>query len=181
MHLAKSRLSTCPVDLAQRFLARASLSSGPLLRVISGCGARQKPTARKLSYAKARLQVHAMFAKIGLSTKDYCTHSLRSGGASHASSKGVSKRLISAHGGWRSAKGPDGYIGDGKRSLLSVSQALKIKWLNIILYFTDIETSSYAFALWILWAECGLSYLKYHKTRLLLRENQVWKLCIISV
>ena len=100
VHISNSGLSTCPVKLTKRFLRRSGVSKGPLFRAISGHGANQKITRYGLSYSQARLQFHRMMSAIGLRPQDYCTHSLRSGGASRASRKGVSDRLISAHGGW---------------------------------------------------------------------------------
>ena len=51
-------------------------------------------------------------------------HSLRSGGASAAAENGVSDRMISKHGRWKSEGARNGYIKDSLRNRLSVSKNL---------------------------------------------------------
>ena len=126
VHISNSGLSTCPVKLTKRFLRRSGVSKGPLFRAISGCGVNQKITRFGLSYSQPWQEFHCMMSTIGLRSQDYCTHSLHSGGASWASRKGVSDRLISAHGGWRSESAKNRYIRDKEHSLLSVSRALGV-------------------------------------------------------
>ena len=126
IHISRSGQPTCPVALTERFLGRSGLSTGPLFTVISGQGSAQKISDKGLSYAQARRNVLGLFSKIGLDCKQYGLHSLRAGGATCASKSGVSERLISAHGGWRSAEARNGYIRDDQYSLLSVSKALQL-------------------------------------------------------
>ena len=54
----------------------------------------------------------------------YSLHSLRSGGATAASNNGVSERLISKHGRWKSGWSRDRYLKDSKKKRLSVSKSL---------------------------------------------------------
>ena len=54
-----------------------------------------------LSYTRARELLLNSLTAIGLDSKHFCLHSLRSGGASAATSINISDRLIKAHGRWR--------------------------------------------------------------------------------
>ena len=63
---------------------------------------------------------------IGLNTKNFCLHSLRSGGATAAASNNVPDRLIKEHGRWRSDFAKDGYIKDIVNTQLKVSSNLGI-------------------------------------------------------
>ena len=126
IHIARSGLPTCPVSLAERFLARTQISDGPLFRVVSGQGAQQQMSSKALSYSQARQQLQTVFSLVGLDPSSYCLHSLRAGGATHSSFQGISDRLIFAHGGWRSERARNSYIRDNKSALLSVSKSLGI-------------------------------------------------------
>ena len=57
-------------------------------------------------------------------TTKYGLHSLRSGGASAAANNGVSDRMISKHGRWKSEKGRNTYIKDNLEKRLEVTQSL---------------------------------------------------------
>ena len=53
VHISKSGLSTCPVNLTKRSLCWSRVSKGPLLRGISGHGINQKITCCGLLYSQA--------------------------------------------------------------------------------------------------------------------------------
>lgn len=124
--IARTGSPYCPVSLTERFLARANISMGPLLREIRVHGFKQEVSPHKLRYSSARSQILRVFTAIGLDKKRFGLHSLRAGGASAASEAGVSDRLIALHGGWKSESSRDGYIRDSKQTLLSVSRALDL-------------------------------------------------------
>lgn len=96
------KLNFCPVNLMERFLARSGLEHGHLLRKTEGSGSKMHLTRTPLPYHVARKLVLAMIARIGLDPKKFGLHSLRSGGATTAASRGAKDRSISRHGGWRS-------------------------------------------------------------------------------
>ena len=126
VNIARTGSESCPVTLTERFLLRAGISEGPLFREIKGHDSCETVSHRALKYSLARSRVLKMFSDIGLNSQEYGLHSLHSGGASAASQKGVSDRLISAHGGWRSESSCNGYIRDNQKTLLSVSKALEL-------------------------------------------------------
>ena len=78
----------------------------------------------RLTYSKALEPTRGQLAAIGLKSKEYCLHSMRSGGASLAAALGLSDRLIMLHGGRKSDSSKNHYISESKSSLLSVSKAL---------------------------------------------------------
>ena len=61
---------------------------------------------------------------IGLVSKQFGLHSLRSGGASAAVNAGVPDRMFKRHGRWRSKSAKDGYVKDSLEEHLMVSQKL---------------------------------------------------------
>jgi hypothetical protein len=63
---------------------------------------------------------------IGFDKSRFGLHSLRSGGGSTTANKGVSERLLKAHGRWSSDRAKDGYIKDNLRSQMSASLNLGI-------------------------------------------------------
>lgn len=60
------------------------------------------------------------------SIKQYCTHSMRSGGATSAINNGVSERDIDLHGRWKSAKSRNRYLKDSLKRKLKISSSLGI-------------------------------------------------------
>ena len=63
---------------------------------------------------------------IGLDSKQFGLHSLRSGGATQAANNHVTDRLFKLHGRWRSENAKDGYVKDSLNSRLAVSKNLGI-------------------------------------------------------
>ena len=61
---------------------------------------------------------------IGLDSRKFGLHSLRSGGASAAANAGVPDRMFKRHGRWRSENAKDGYVKDSFQERLLVSQKL---------------------------------------------------------
>jgi len=79
-----------------------------------------------LSYTRARKLLLNSLTAIGTDSKQFCLHSLRSGGASAAASNNISDRLIKAHGRWRTDLAKDGYIKDNLNKQFVVSSNLGI-------------------------------------------------------
>ena len=115
------KLSFCPVDVMERFLAHSHLERGLLLTKTRGSGTKLCFTQTPLPYHQARKQVLAMIAGIGLNPKKFGLHSLRSGGATTAASRGARDRSISRHGGWRSSFSRNCYIEDDTTSRLALT------------------------------------------------------------
>ena len=64
--------------------------------------------------------------RIGVSSKSFSLHSLRSGGATTAANAGISDRLFKTHGRWVSESTKDGYVKADINELLTVSRSLGI-------------------------------------------------------
>ena len=77
-----------------------------------------------ISYTTSRDAVLSLFAKVGLDTKNFGLHGLRSGGATAAANNGISDRLFKRHGRWRSEKVKDSYVKDNIDALISVTLGL---------------------------------------------------------
>ena len=63
----------------------------------------------KLSHSKARELFTEKFKAIGLDSKLYGLHSLRTGGASAAANNDLPDRVIKKHGRWKSEKAKNTY------------------------------------------------------------------------
>ena len=77
-----------------------------------------------MSYTTVKDIVLRKIASIGLQTKNFGLHSLRSGGATEAANRFVPDRLFKRHGRWSSETAKDSYIKDSVLRLLSVSKSL---------------------------------------------------------
>ena len=76
-----------------------------------------------LTYSRALKLTRGQLAAIGLKSKEYGLHSMRSGGARLTAALVLSDRLIMRHGGWKSDSSKNRYISESKSSLLSVSRS----------------------------------------------------------
>ena len=56
--------------------------------------------------------------------KQFCLHSLRSGGATAAANNGIKDRMFKRHGRWISESAKDGYVKDKIHERLTVSLSL---------------------------------------------------------
>jgi len=79
-----------------------------------------------LSYTRAREILLDSLAEVGLDKSKFGLHSLRSSGITSGANRGVSERLLKAHGRWASDKAKDGYIKDNIQSQMAVSLNLGI-------------------------------------------------------
>ncbi|XP_071945793.1 uncharacterized protein, partial [Antedon mediterranea] len=128
--IARSGKPTCPVAMAERYIAALGVSSPshPLI-----CGFRRskshglKPTAKAICYTTARDLILAGLSQYVDDPKALGTHSLRAGGATEAASTGsVNERCITRQGGWKSSTSKDMYVKDSLSNRLSVSRAMKL-------------------------------------------------------
>ena len=132
LYISRTGTPTCPVKLLELFLAVTKLGvsqenflAGRLLRVKGGfkvCG------MRPISYGRMRTIILDGLSPLSLKYPDrkFGTHSLRIGGTTAASAGGISGRLLSQHGRWKTVSCRNRYIVDPIKKRLSVTRALGI-------------------------------------------------------
>lgn len=128
--IAKTGNVTCPVCLLKRYLSSCGMLDNSesemfIFRSLSYLKKSNSYMLRKenhsLSYTRTREILLSMLSSLGLNTKLYGLHSLRSGGASKVANMGVSDRMFKRHGRWKSETAKDGYVKDSLKDMLSVS------------------------------------------------------------
>ena len=131
--ISASGKQTCPVKNLTTYLERTKITEeGDLFKFIfrgiskSKKSEKLKRKNKPLSYTRTREIVMKTIKSIGLNEKSYCTHSLRSGGATLAANAGVPDRLFKRHGRWLSDKAKDMYVEDNLEELLSVTKLMGI-------------------------------------------------------
>ena len=131
--ISKTNSSTCPVSWLLTYINLAGLvfdSDQYIFRSVRFFKSKNLhqlvSVNRPLSYTRAREILLNTLNAIGLDSKHFCLHSLRSGGATAAAGNNVSDRLIKEHGRWRTEFSRDGYIKDCVDTQLSVSSNLGI-------------------------------------------------------
>ena len=128
--VARTRKSTCPVAMMERYMNMAEISSSSSAKLFRGI-VRTKNGERlrrngSLSYTRMREVFLAKLTSLGFNARQYGLHSLRSGGATAAANAGVPDRLFKRHGRWRSETAKDGYVKDSMSALMSVSESLEL-------------------------------------------------------
>ena len=128
--IARTSSKTCPVAMTERYVQLAGISGSSDLNLFRGIvrtknGIKLR-TQGGLSYTRMRELLLEKLAHLGLDTKIYGLHSLRSGGATAAANAGVPDRLFKRHGRWRSETAKDGYVKDSVTSRLGVTAKLGI-------------------------------------------------------
>jgi hypothetical protein len=78
-----------------------------------------------MEYNLIREAVKFKATQIGLDEKKFSTHSMRSGGATAASSSCVNDRIMQRHGRWASVESRNRYVKDSLESRLAVSKSIK--------------------------------------------------------
>ena len=128
--IAKTHTQFCPVEKVQQFLTEAKLcvQEEPEAFLVPKLHKTKKghnaSRTSGISYTTIRELFVEKMDTIREEDENLGLHSLRSGGASSAAHNGVSDRLISKQGRWRSEKARDGYIKDDKQTRMSVSLSL---------------------------------------------------------
>ncbi|KAK3090957.1 hypothetical protein FSP39_011926, partial [Pinctada imbricata] len=131
--IARTSKDTCPVYWLKLYLDLAGISKRPedfIFRSIryfkSSDSYKLCSCNRPISYTRARELLRDALASVGLDTKCFGLHSLRSGGATSAAENNVSDRLLKLHGRWKSDLSRDNYIKDSTSNQLSVTKKLNI-------------------------------------------------------
>ena len=130
--VARLNSLNCPVRMLDRYLLASGIpedSSDYVFRALSASkksrfGQILRSQNIPISYTLTRQIMLQAFAKIGLSSKDFGTHSLRKGGATAANLNKIPDRLIKKHGRWVSEKSKDLYISEDLQQKLQVSRNL---------------------------------------------------------
>lgn len=129
--LAEAGGKLCPVSWIKHYLNLAEIQDKPeeyvfrAIRFYKSCGKYMLCGINKpISYTRARELLLEALEKVGIDSKGFGLHSLRSGGATTAAEKNVSERLIKIHGRWKSDYSRDNYIKDCIDNKLKVSNSL---------------------------------------------------------
>ena len=128
--IAKTNTKFCPVEHVKFFLKKANLDIHqnsetfliPRLHKTKDAHTASKTTG--VSYTTIRDKFRKNLETVKKDGDNFGLHSLRSGGASSAAHHGVSDRLISTQGRWKSDGARNRYIKDDKQTRMSVSLAL---------------------------------------------------------
>ncbi|XP_071124201.1 uncharacterized protein [Mytilus edulis] len=130
--ISRTNLVTCPVCMLERYLKLASITSNSeefIFRSVNFCKSDNSYKLRStgpLSYTRAREILLSSLQSIGLDSKRFGLHILRSGGASAAAAAGVEGRLFKKHGRWKSDTAKDGYVKESLKDRLSVTNNIGI-------------------------------------------------------
>ena len=99
MVIARTASKTCPVAMTERYVKLAGISGCSNLNLFRGIVRTKNGIKLRsqggLSYTRMRELLLEKLAHLGLDTKVYGLHSLRSGGATAAANAGVPDRLLS--------------------------------------------------------------------------------------
>ena len=123
--MARTFNAFCPVALLKKFLV-GSRQEDPSYIFMKLCHLKQGYKLRKhrLTYSRALELTRGQLAAVGLKSKEYGPHSMRSEGASSAAALGLSDCLIMHHRGWKSDSLKNRHSNKSKSSLSRVSKAL---------------------------------------------------------
>ena len=130
VYIAKGDTPLCPDKIVRSYFAKCGIADFTcdefIFRAISKGKYHKKSrnSPKRLSYTRVRETLLEALKKTGVNTKEYGTHSLRSGGATAAANAGIPDRLFKRHGRWRSESAKDGYVKDNTEQLLRVSKSL---------------------------------------------------------
>lgn len=129
--IAETGGKLCPVSWMKHYLKLAGIQSKSedyvfrSIRFYKSVGKYLLCSINKpISYTRARELLLEVLEKVGLNSRDFGLHSLRSGGATAAAEKNVSERLIKIHGRWKSDFSRDNYIKDSVDNKLKVSSSI---------------------------------------------------------
>jgi len=127
--IAKSNSPNCPVFWLKRYMDLNNLHDKKEAYLICRMFKTKKGHIVKkgegISYSTVRGDFLERMAQVVKNPTRFCTHSMRSGGATHASESGVSDRLIGKHGRWSSNTCRDIYIRDSPTTKFSVTKRMK--------------------------------------------------------
>ena len=128
--VARTRSSTCPVAMMERYMFMAEIKPASSLSLFRGIvntkNDQRLRQSGSLSYSRMRELFLVKLTALGFDAKQFGLHSLRAGGASAAANAGIPDRLFKRHGRWKSETAKDGYVKDTVADLMSVSESLKL-------------------------------------------------------
>jgi len=129
IYITKLQTEICPLKLTRKYLKLAKIeenSNDFIFRGVSKTtqGWKLRKVDKAISYTSVRELILKNLKNIGLDSKKFGVHSLRSGGASAAANLGVEDRLFKKHGRWKSEKVKDNYVRESVKTKLKVSQNL---------------------------------------------------------
>jgi site-specific recombinase XerD len=104
------RVETCPVRAAEKWLQESQITNGPLFRKVTRFG---NISDTRLCDRAIALIVKRAAENVGLDSRRYAGHSLRSGLATSAAAAGASERIIMAQTGHKSVEVVRRYIREG--------------------------------------------------------------------
>ena len=129
VYLTKLESELCPIKLlnkymkatnskqhSDKFLFRAILKTQKCIKL--------RKANKPISYSRIRDLLLEALQEIGLSSKHFGLHSLRSGGATAAANLGVKDRLFKKHGRWKSENIKDSYVHENIQEKLLVTRNL---------------------------------------------------------
>lgn len=130
IHISKTGKACCPVYWLKQYLSIANLEFQPesflICRLAKTKVGHNAIGKYNISYSTIWSNFRDHLSVLTDDEKQYCTHSLRSGGASEAANNDVTDRLISKHGRWKSQGCRNRYIKDKPSKRFSVSKSLGI-------------------------------------------------------
>ena len=103
--------ATCPVTALNAWLEAAAITTGSVFRAVDRHG---NISSERLSAGSVAQIVKRAAQRAGLNPKDLAGHSLRSGHATTAASRGANDRSIMRQTGHRSRRTLDRYVQDGQ-------------------------------------------------------------------
>ena len=128
MPIARANSNICPVAMLQRYFKLGDIQGNADKLLFRGLSSTKQGyylhTSGGLSCTRVRELVLEKLKELGLDTKQFGLHSLRSGGASAAANAGVPDRWFKRHGRWVSENAKDGYVKDKLEDRLSVTRSL---------------------------------------------------------
>lgn len=129
--IAKTGGKLSPVSWIKHYLSLAKIGNNYIFRAVRFYRSSEKYMLCKInkpiSYTRARELLMETLEKVGIDSKAFGLHSLRSGGATAAAEKNVSDRLIKIHGRWKTDYSRDNYIKDSVDNKLKVSSSILIE------------------------------------------------------
>ncbi len=127
--IATSQDTFCAANIFNHYLRAAQLcreDKGPLFRAFyfDKADKKVKITRKRVSYTTAKAQLSTALGMVGLDTKAFSWHSLRSGAASEALCRGANLAEVRLQGRWASDEGVRPYIARDRKDKLKVAELL---------------------------------------------------------
>ena len=129
VYISRLESEVCPVACLQKYLVFSKLEdeleSYLICRLTKTKSGHKALRTHSICYSTVRDSFRKHLSDI-TNPSSYGLHSLRSGGATEAANNGVSDRLISKHGRWKSDLSRNRYIKENAKTRFDVTQKLGI-------------------------------------------------------